>query len=761
MENEQASIDVGPRQAVEVAVAQLRRAPVPRDEIPTLVMPTRSSRASMPLPAGDVDFALSSTRRSSSEPMALVDGAGRVTVATEEALRWLSAGDGSGIIARPLDELLTVVTSEVDRPMRIVDLLRVIGTNTSIRASVDRRNVGDTDNRADITIARTRSVIALESFVVTFAKAETAADIEGESWDLRTMRCLAEIGAAVVDEPVFDSFLRRCAMVMREEARVAGLRISTTASGGPETAGTASRHHIVVEYPESSPAALKAHTHSISLRFEPPLCSVEVLGPPPSERACLMLHRASRRLSTSISKRWAEDRLVELTSQFTLLDGVAEELASSLMTSSAMMQVVAEEIGRADGTLCVVELLKPNEDAYEHIVVSEHDRDLAERVRAVFDEAMTSSVPPSSQTPGDKVTWLRSAGVDVVSVRASAIRARGVTLGTFYVFHCRNARTHGSFDDVFLRAVGDRLGLAIHNARLFDANVDHMEKLEERVARRTEELEAALDGLRHAQTELVRSEKLSSLGALVAGVAHELNTPIGNAVLVATTLTGRLAEFRASIAGGAVRRSDFESFVGACDEATQLLTRCLSSARELLGSFKQVAADQTSELRRDFALDVTVSDVVETLRPRMRREGAHQIELGVQDSIAMNSFPGALGRVVTNLVLNAFIHGYEGAREGTVRVRVAAGQPGMAHIEVSDDGVGIPDDDLPRIFDPFFTTKLGTGGSGLGLNIVFNLVTNVLGGRIGVRTTVGRGTTFDIDIPCVAPNRSAQSGGNP
>jgi PAS domain S-box-containing protein len=275
-------------------------------------------------------------------------------------------------------------------------------------------------------------------------------------------------------------------------------------------------------------------------------------------------------------------------------------------------------------------------------------------------------------------------------------------------------------------------------------------ELEQRVAERTESLSEALDTLRRAQDELVQSDKLASLGSLVAGVAHELNTPIGNAVLIASTLAQDLHTIEGALQSGELRKSALDAFIGDTSHAVGLLDQSLTQARDLVSSFKQVAIDQSSERRRSFALGALVRDICETVRPGMRNDG-WRLEADLAPDLQMDSYPGPLGQVITNLVQNAFFHGLQENTPGVVRVETHALEDGQVEICVSDNGRGIPPENLGRIFDPFFTTRLGQGGSGLGLSIVYRLVTTLLGGRISVDSTSGLGTRFSVILPAKAP----------
>ena len=281
--------------------------------------------------------------------------------------------------------------------------------------------------------------------------------------------------------------------------------------------------------------------------------------------------------------------------------------------------------------------------------------------------------------------------------------------------------------------------------------------LESRVTERTDELRRAnrelanaLSTLNLAQDELVRSEKLAALGALVAGIAHELNTPIGNSLMVASTLADQTKVLNAAYTDQGLKRSTLEGYLGDVTRAGDILVRNLYRAANLITSFKHVAVDQTSSQRRKFSLAEVVGEIVLTLWPTLKKN-SYTVEQHIPPTFTLDSYPGPLGQAVTNLINNALLHGFEGRDSGTVSISADSIRDGWIELTVSDNGVGIPAANLNRIFDPFFTTKLGAGGSGMGLNITHSLVTDVLGGRIAVHSEVGIGTRFVLSLPVNAP----------
>lgn len=260
-----------------------------------------------------------------------------------------------------------------------------------------------------------------------------------------------------------------------------------------------------------------------------------------------------------------------------------------------------------------------------------------------------------------------------------------------------------------------------------------------------EDLVQTLDQLKVSQQSLVQSEKLASLGGIVAAVAHELNTPVGNALTVATTFEHKSREFTQAMEQG-LRKSTLEKYVSDASHATELIARNLTRASDLVESFKHVAVDQTSSKRRRFNLTDTVGDLMTTLQPTIKHRPI-TTHFDIPQSIEMDSFPGPLCQVVSNLFNNSMIHAFEPDDEGSWSI--TAHQDGDKHVilRVSDTGKGIPKSVQAKIFDPFYTTRLGQGGSGLGLHIVYNISTAVLGGSVSVSSEPGQGTTFTLRLP--------------
>ena len=323
----------------------------------------------------------------------------------------------------------------------------------------------------------------------------------------------------------------------------------------------------------------------------------------------------------------------------------------------------------------------------------------------------------------------------------------------------------GRYELKMAETSNDELGDVAHNFNLMSAAIEIKvrevselnRELEIRVAERTEDLyrakislEENIKMLKGTQESLVKSEKLASLGAIVAGVAHEINTPIGNALVTASTIREIANEFSAQAVNGKLTLSALNNFLKLCKEGSQLVEASLVRASELIQSFKQVAVDQSSERRREFNLASVIKETLLTLKHTYKNT-PFELETQIADNIVMDSFPGALGQVISNLLANALIHGFEGCEQGKMKISADPDSTGLISLHFSDNGIGIVEANIKHIFDPFFTTKFGQGGSGLGLNVVDNIVHRILGGSIRVVSTVGHGTEFIIEIPVKAP----------
>ena len=285
---------------------------------------------------------------------------------------------------------------------------------------------------------------------------------------------------------------------------------------------------------------------------------------------------------------------------------------------------------------------------------------------------------------------------------------------------------------------------------------------ERKLSAKTQELSEALKTLQETQGQLIQSAKMAALGNLVAGVAHEINTPVGTAITTASTLENATKTISADIASGNLRRSSFESYLEVAAECSQLILSNLNTAGDLVQSFKQVAVDQSSLQARTFALKLYLQEVITNLTPTLKQT-PHRIVLEGNSTITLHSYPGAIAQIITNLIINSLTHAYPKKHKsepkdeykneprnehkaGTLRLTLHQ-HPGQVIVQYTDDGCGISPEHQSRVFEPFFTTARELGGSGLGLHLVYNLVTQKLQGTINIASTLGSGTTFTITLP--------------
>ncbi|MGZ8340419.1 MAG: GAF domain-containing protein [Telluria sp.] len=258
-------------------------------------------------------------------------------------------------------------------------------------------------------------------------------------------------------------------------------------------------------------------------------------------------------------------------------------------------------------------------------------------------------------------------------------------------------------------------------------------------------LNSALTALQEAQTELVRQEKLASLGRLVAGVAHEINTPLGICVTATSHLVQELKLTREELAAGEMTEDSLQQFLDIVDQSLRIMTTNTQRAAALVRSFKQVAVDQSSDDIRTFRLKSYLDEVLLSLQPKLKGRPV-KVEVACASDIHLESFPGAVSQIVTNMVMNSLVHGYERDQAGQIRIAVAL-EDDMVVFDYSDDGAGMEGEMLAKLFDPFFTTRRGQGGSGLGAHILYNLVTGPLGGTVKVESAPGKGLQYYLKFP--------------
>lgn len=279
-------------------------------------------------------------------------------------------------------------------------------------------------------------------------------------------------------------------------------------------------------------------------------------------------------------------------------------------------------------------------------------------------------------------------------------------------------------------------------------------ELEDRVKDRTKSLQSTVDELNqtleelHAtQSKLIEAEKLSSLGGMVAGISHEINTPLGLCITIHSYINDHYSEMRSAFDNGQMKKQDLEAFNEMMDESLGILDKNLQRAAHLIKSFKQVSEDQTGEHIRDFSLNEYLHEILETLSPKFKQT-KHKVEIDCSEQLRMSTFPGAISQVLTNLVMNSLLHGFENKEEGVIRI-VVAEEKGNAVIQYRDDGKGLSPEAQNKIFEPFYTTKRGQGGTGLGMHLVYNIMHQRLKGDIYLDRThdLNEGAAFRLIVP--------------
>jgi signal transduction histidine kinase len=260
------------------------------------------------------------------------------------------------------------------------------------------------------------------------------------------------------------------------------------------------------------------------------------------------------------------------------------------------------------------------------------------------------------------------------------------------------------------------------------------------------ELIQTLEKLHQFQRQMVQNEKMASLGDMVAGVAHEVNTPIGLGVTASTMMLDRLSDMRKAFEDKTLKASSLSKFIAEGEENLNIIYRNLNRAAELISSFKQVAVDQSSENNRIFFFNKLMDEILMSMRPKLKKVN-HQINIHCADNLVIESKAGPINQIMINLIMNSIIHGFEYMDRGQIDIIIESVDENKVSIEFKDNGKGIPEHLCKRIFDPFVTTKRGRGGSGLGMHLVYNLVTQALNGSISVLSEEGQGVQFRILFP--------------
>jgi signal transduction histidine kinase len=338
-----------------------------------------------------------------------------------------------------------------------------------------------------------------------------------------------------------------------------------------------------------------------------------------------------------------------------------------------------------------------------------------------------------------------------IIITAGVLIALSIRLPLQQIVTAMQAITSGDYNRrVEGTGARDEVGAMARAVEVFRENAIAKRKTEDELRASKEKAENALFDLNAAQQNLIDAERLAALGGLVAGVAHEVNNPIGISLTVASSFARRTEMFEAELnSGTGLRRSHLEEFVRTSREAAQQLVGNLHRAGELIQSFKQVAVDRSHAERRQFSLSEATDQIIASLRPALKKASI-ALSVEVPEGLIIDGYPGSYGQILTNLFLNAANHAFADGRSGTISISARPRGSDDVEIIFADNGAGMTPDVQRQAFDPFFTTRRNEGGTGLGLHIVYNLVTQQLGGRMMLDSRLGQGTTFRIIIPRVA-----------
>ncbi len=425
-----------------------------------------------------------------------------------------------------------------------------------------------------------------------------------------------------------------------------------------------------------------------------------------------------------------------------------ERLKARAAALRSGFQNLSEQLARR------TDLLRNSIDASQAAIIAAIDglsakmRQNEQKAQQTFDRTLASI--------SHKVLWIAAAFLGIIII-AGAVIALSIRLPLQQLMRAMRAITTGDYDH---RVTGtdarDEIGAMARAVEVFRETAIDKRTAENELRAAKERAEAALLELNAAQQNLIDAERLAALGGLVAGVAHEVNNPIGISLTVASSFARKAGTFDSELrANTPLRRSKLEEFVGSAKDASQQLVANLQRAAELIQSFKQVAVDRSHAERRQFTLSEATSQIIASLRPVLKRAPI-TLTVEVPEGLVIDGYPGAYGQILTNLFLNAATHAFPRGRSGNISIGARPRGPDEIEIVFADNGVGMTPDVQRQAFDPFFTTRRNEGGTGLGLHIVYNLVTQQLGGRMMLESRPGQGTTFRIIMPRTATGDGKQ-----
>ena len=345
-----------------------------------------------------------------------------------------------------------------------------------------------------------------------------------------------------------------------------------------------------------------------------------------------------------------------------------------------------------------------------------------------------------------------------IIITAGVLIALSIRLPLQQIMAAMRAIASGHYDrQVQGTGAKDEVGAMARAVEVFRENAIAKRKTEDELRASKEKAEGALLELNTAQQNLIDAERLAALGGLVAGVAHEVNNPIGISLTVASSFSRRAEMFEAELRSDSpLRRSQLEEFVRTSRDAAAQLVANLHRAAELIQSFKQVAVDRSHAERRQFSLSEATDQIIASLRPVLKKAPI-ALSVEVPEGLVIDGYPGSYGQILTNLFLNAANHAFADGRSGAITITAKPRGADDVEIIFADNGAGMTPDVQRQAFDPFFTTRRNEGGTGLGLHIVYNLVTQQLGGRMMLDSRLGQGTTFRIFMPRAAKGGSASA----
>jgi signal transduction histidine kinase len=462
------------------------------------------------------------------------------------------------------------------------------------------------------------------------------------------------------------------------------------------------------------------------------------------------LERAVAERTAALAIEVAERRRAEQVQHalYQIANLSAREVAPEELPAS--LHGIISELVNADNFLLALYHPGTQEISIPYFVDQRHDEPPRRRFR--YGEGMTSYVLASKQAQlhdaGSLARLMASGqvkepigGAEIASWMGAPMLLNDQPYGVIVVRSYDPAVVYTKADLDMLAFMASHAAVAV--ARLeADARI---RRAKERLEQQNKALNSALTQLQEAQSELVRQEKLASLGRLVAGVAHEINTPLGICVTATSHMVQELKLTREELEGGELTEDSLNAFLDVVDQSLRIMTTNTQRAAALVRSFKQVAVDQSSDDLRTFNLGAYLNEVLLSLQPKLKGRPV-AVDVQCPSDLVLDSFPGAVSQIVTNMVVNSLVHGFERDQKGSITIRAAV-EDDMVTLDYADDGAGMDADTLSKLFDPFFTTKRGSGGSGLGAHILYNLATGPLGGSVHAESEPGKGLRYHLRFP--------------